>query len=78
MGVRKIYRPVGVAVGVSVAVGVLNSIVPLNVGLAVGDEVEGGLIKNNQALLNVHTALPELLSPVKPRKPSFKEATLLE
>ena len=60
-----------------VGVGVLVNGVPLNVGVKVGVAVESGLSKNNQALLNLHSALPAVVKPKKARKPSDKEATLL-
>ena len=56
--------------------GVLVNGVPLKVDITVGVAVGSGLSKNNQALLNLHTAVPAVLMPKKPRKPSDKEATL--
>ena len=56
--------------------GVLVNGVPLDVGVKMGVTVGSGLSKNNQALLNLHTAVPAVLMPKKPRKPSDKEATL--
>ena len=49
----------------------------LEVGVKVEVAVGNGLSKNNQALVNLHTALPAVLIPKKPRKPSDMEATLL-
>ena len=55
--------------------GVLVYGVPLNVGVTVGVAVGAGLSRNNQEWLNLHTALPAVLMPRKPRKPSAMDAT---
>ena len=68
----------GPIVGIAVIRVVWGRSVPLYVGVIVGVGVAGWLNKNNQALVNVQSAVPEELEAAKPRKPSVKEAFLFE